>query len=340
MSAPFDELDLAGFDDVVFGGSEIRDRTMRQTLDDLIRERVLSPDVVAHAESVLNDTQGRIRPGIDAPSRWQDFETVCTQLREFKTDTGVDRLIVLNLASTEATASADVPRSWSAMRSALQDGSLTLPPSVVYAAAAFETGGAFVNFTPSSGSSPEALTELAAERGLLHAGCDGKTGETLIKTALAPMFAARRLHVDSWFSQNVLGNNDGRALSEDERREAKLQTKRAAVNDILGYDVEGQVNIDYLPSFGDWKVAWNHIHFRGFGGTPMTMEFTWRGCDTALAAPLCVDLIRFVDRSMRDGESGVMSQLGIFFKSPMGNNEHRLSEQYRALCRHYLSKED
>ena len=150
------------------------------------------------------------------------------------------------------------------------------------------------------------------------------------------MFAIRRLRVDSWFSQNVLGNNDGRALADAERRDAKLRSKRAAITDILGDDVETAVNIDYLPSYGDWKVAWNSIHFRGFGGAAMTMEFTWRGCDTALAAPLCIDLIRFVDYSMRRGERGLLPQLGVFFKSPLGSREHRLSEQYQTLCGHYL----
>jgi len=338
MSPPFQDTDFAGFDDIVFGGSEIRDRTMRQTLDDMVSERVLSADVATIAQDALAECQRRIRPGIDSPARWQDFQTACEQLREFKADAGIDRVVVVNLASTEPNGPRELPETWAGLRKALEDGELTLPASSAYAAAAFETGCSFVNFTPSLGGSPAALCELAESRGVAQAGCDGKTGETLIKTALAPMFATRRLHVDSWFSQNVLGNNDGRALSEDDRRAAKLATKRAAVNDILGYEVESRVNIDYLPSYGDWKVAWNHIHFRGFGGTPMTMEFTWRGCDTALAAPLCIDLIRFVDRSVQNGEKGVLTQLGIFFKSPMGSSEHRLAEQYRALCQHYLGE--
>lgn len=334
MAPPLDGLGLVDFDDIAFGGSEVRDRTLRNTLDDLVAERVLGAEVAGHAEAALADCQRWVCRGVEQPAGSDAVQAVREELERFKSEAGVDRLIVLNLASTEANGAA-LPARWDELATALRGG-LTVSPSVVYALAAFETGAAFINFTPSLGSAAPALCELAEVRGMCHAGRDGKTGETLIKTALAPMFAVRRLHVDSWFSQNVLGNNDGRALSDRARREAKLETKRAAVDDILGHATESIVNIDYLPSFGDWKVAWNHIHFRGFGGTPMTMEFTWRGCDTALAAPLCIDLIRLVDRSMELGEVGVLAHLGVFFKSPMGSSEHRLAEQYRTLCEHCL----
>jgi myo-inositol-1-phosphate synthase len=201
-----------------------------------------------------------------------------------------------------------------------------------------DLGLSYINFTPSVGSDLPALHALAEARGALHAGADGKTGETLVKTALAPMFEARRLRVKSWFSQNVLGNEDGASLANHERKRSKLRAKATALPEILGYTPESHVGITYLPGFGDWKVAWDHIAFEGFLGTPMSMQFTWQGCDSALAAPLVIDLARFCELAARRGERGVLAYLALFFKAPMGTREHRLAEQYRMLCAHFAQE--
>jgi myo-inositol-1-phosphate synthase len=155
-----------------------------------------------------------------------------------------------------------------------------------------------------------------------------------VKTALAPLFAIRRLPVTSWVSHNVLGNEDGRALHDPARRSSKQRSKGAGLAAILGYAPEAHVGIDYVPSYGDWKVAWDRIVFQGFGGASMTLEMTWRGSDTALAAPLCIDLIRLVELAQRRGEKGVLDYLGVFFKAPMGTDEHRLERQFQALLDH------
>ncbi len=177
-----------------------------------------------------------------------------------------------------------------------------------------------------------AIEELAVLRGTCHAGQDGKTGETLLKSVLAPMFAARNLEVLSWVGHNIFGNLDGLVLDDPANKAAKIKAKDQLVGNILGYDPQTLVSIEYIQSLGDWKTAWDHIHFRGFLGTPMTLQFTWQGCDSLLAAPLVLDLVRFVELSRRKDEVGVLSHLGSFFKRPLGLAEHDFSRQFSLLC--------
>ena len=113
------------------------------------------------------------------------------------------------------------------------------------------------------------------------------------------MFAARNLEVMSWVGHNIFGNLDGQVLDDPANKAAKIKSKDQLVGSILGYDPQTLVSIEYIRSLGDWKTAWDHIHFRGFLGTPMTLQFTWQGCDSLLAAPLVLDLVRFVELSHR-----------------------------------------
>jgi myo-inositol-1-phosphate synthase len=171
------------------------------------------------------------------------------------------------------------------------------------------------------------LEELAIERGVLHVGRDGKTGETLMKSVLAPMFAARNLQVMSWVGHNIFGNLDGKVLDDPVNKANKVRSKDHLLTEILGYHPQTLVSIEYIESLGDWKTAWDHIHFRGFLDTQMTLQFIWQGCDSLLAAPLVLDLVRFTEREQRRGKSGVMSFLASFFKSPMGCEEPRFQKQ-------------
>jgi myo-inositol-1-phosphate synthase len=331
---PLRRLRLVGLDALVFGGHEVRDRTLAAGLGELVAEGVL-PAAVAQSSEVQADlasAQAELRPGI-AAGGWADFERVRANLDDFRTRRRLDRVVVLNVASTEAAPPPDLPEHPDALFEALMAG-LALPPSAIYAAAALDLGLSFVNFTPSVGSDLPALHALAIARGAVHAGADGKTGQTLVKTALAPMFAIRRLRVQSWVSHNILGNEDGRALDDPQRKATKQRSKAAALPAILGYEPESRVGIDYVPSYGDWKVAWDRIVFAGFGGAPMTLELTWRGSDTALAAPLCLDLVRLVELAQRRGCRGVATHLAVFFKSPLGSSEHRLERQWQALLEH------
>ena len=340
VDGPIGALPLVGFDKVPFGGHEIGSRTIVQTAHELAAQQVLPYKVVENAElgAALDAAQAEVRGGFDGLGGWDELQRIRADLFAFRDRHHLQRVVVLNVASTEAPFEVEVPSDPEAFLAALRGG-LRVPASVLYATAALDLGLAHVNFTPSTGSDLPALHALATARGAVHVGNDGKTGQTLVKTALAPLFAIRRLPVTSWVSHNVLGNEDGRALHDPARRSSKQRSKGAALSAILGYEPEASVGIEYMPSYGDWKVAWDRIQFQGFGGATMSLELSWRGSDTALAAPLCIDLIRLVEHAQRAGETGVLRHLALFFKSPMGTSEHRLERQWQALVEHLLGKE-
>ena len=145
------------------------------------------------------------------------------------------------------------------------------------------------------------------------------------------MFACRNLNVLSWQGYNILGNMDGAVLAHSENKTSKIRSKDKALSRILGYKPHAQVSIDYVPSLGDRKTAWDFIHFQGFLNTKMSLQFTWQGCDSALAAPLVLDLVRLGLFAKQQGESGLMPHLSCFFKSPVGVEEHNLHRQFQML---------
>ena len=153
----------------------------------------------------------------------------------------------------------------------------------------------------------------------------------LVKTALARMFALRNLPVLSWVGHNILGNRDGLVLSDPTNRASKLRSKDQAVARILGYAPQSLTTIEYVESLDDWKTAWDHVHFQGFLGVRMALQFIWQGCDSALAAPLVIDLARLALLAKRRGETGVLRHLACFFKSPLGVDEHDLGRQFGLL---------
>ncbi len=260
------------------------------------------------------------------------IETLASHLRDFRNRRGLSALVVVNVASTEPPpTNPEVMSDLDRLDRALdQLPASAFRPGVLYAYAAMASGAAFINFTASPSCLCGAIEELAARRGLPYMGNDGKTGETLVKSGLAPMFRARQLEVMSWVGYNILGNRDGQVLAEGENKSSKIATKDSVLASILGQPVRTRVGIDYVESLGDSKVAWDYIHFRGFLGHPMAMQFTWQGCDSILAAPLVLDLARFAAGALARGESGPMTQLASFFKNPMHAHEHDL---YRQLAR-------
>jgi myo-inositol-1-phosphate synthase len=145
------------------------------------------------------------------------------------------------------------------------------------------------------------------------------------------MFVYRNLQVMSWEGVNMLGNGDGKTLSDPNNRVAKLRNKGNVLENILGYPVHSGVNIEYVPSLGDWKTAWDLIHFQGFLDVPMTMQFTWQGCDSILAAPLVLDMVRMSAFAAHNNEHGPMKHLACFFKSPHGVSEMGFQKQFEML---------
>ena len=247
-----------------------------------------------------------------------------------------DSVVVINLASTEKLAAEgnEVFNSIEGFEKALDDDSADISPAMLYAYSAIAEGVPYGNFTPSVAADIPALIEFAERQGVPVAGKDGKTGQTFIKTVLAPALRSRALKVDGWYSTNILGNRDGLALSNEDSLASKVKTKSSVLDDILGYPVEDHiVDIRYYRPRGDNKEAWDNIDIRGFLGQPMQIKVNFLCKDSILAAPLAIEIARCLDLANKRGEKGVQEQLSVFFKLPMtreGRPEqafHRQEEQ-------------
>ena len=353
---PFTRLDLVPCADIVVGGHDVRPGRLGDEARRMwVESRAIDPDLLAGAEPYLAAVEPRLRPGTVigvgdrirelAAGEWAGaaafVETPLAAIRRIRADIEafartehLRHVVVVNLASTEPPASRPMPGDFREIEPLLEDPArCPLPASSLYAVAAIQAGASYVNFTPSTGATPEALRRLAADHKTAHAGCDGKTGETLLKSVLAPMFAARHLDVMSWVGHNIFGNMDGKVLDDPRNKAAKVKSKDHLLAAILGYPPQTHVSIEYIASLGDWKTAWDHVHFRGFLGTPMTFQFIWQGCDSILAAPLVIDLVRLVERAARAGEHGVLDWLACFFKSPLDVAEQEFSKQFVSLER-------
>ncbi len=348
----FGGLPLPELADFVIGGHDIRATSFALSAEEFrAASGVFDAGWLCACKDELAASSARVRRGshfgagkaISKLADWgtarpnqtarQAVDGIAADLAAFEKAESLDHVIVLNVASTEPPFElSDVHQRWGSLSPALSAGGPELlPASAIYALAAIERGDTYINFTPSLGASFPALHELARATGSLHAGKDGKTGETLLKTVLAPMFAARNLQVMSWVGHNIFGNRDGLVLDDPANKSSKVETKDRVLYEILGYRPSSVVTIEYLPDMGDWKTAWDHIHFQGFLGTKMALQFTWQGCDSLLAAPLAIDLARLADLEKRRGGSGLMSHLACFFKSPEGHVEHDFFKQFTFL---------
>jgi len=338
-TGPLARLPLPRTRDLIFGGHDLsREPSLSKKACILAEEGVVPCALPGAVADKVEEVESRIRPGVDPHGDQRSPMELVDRVREdllaFRSDMGLSTVVVINLASTEPPPDPHPAHSDpDLLARALGDGYPVLPASSLYAYAALEAGFPFVDFTPSAGIALPALDALARKRGVPYAGRDGKTGETLVKSALGPMFAARNLRVRSWSGVNLLGGGDGAALADPERARSKLRTKSALPEEVLGYKTESPVHIEYVRDMGEWKTAWDHISFEGFLGIRMRMQFIWEGCDSALAAPLVLDLARLVAHAHRRGESGVLDGLAFFFKDPLGASEHRLEHQYQLLCR-------
>ena len=327
---------LVPIGNLVIGGCDIVTTPLRKRAEQLAAGGVVPAELVRSIGEQLDQVDARIVAAEAAPPDQPQAlhaAALVQTLTEFAASTGVDRVVVINVASTEPPPPHDpCYERLDLLEEAMSRRPGVLPPSSLYAYAAFRAGCGYVDFTPSPGARLPALDELARTRQLPYAGSDGKTGETLVKTALAPMFAHRALRVRSWYGANLLGGGDGATLADHGPRESKVRSKQSGLRRLLGYDPEGTVHIDYVEEMGDWKTAWNHVSFEGFLGVKMTMQFTWQGCDSALAAPLVIDIARLMDKALRAGASGPQHDLAFFFKDPTGApRDNRLVMQYEAL---------
>jgi myo-inositol-1-phosphate synthase len=347
----FARLDLDAPARFVVGGHEIRRAGFRQTVRELQqRSNVFDPGLTEACLPDLERWEANVRPGTllntgptitrlaDRPEAQKAetaraaLEQIQDDLRAFRESHRLDQVVVVNVSSTEPPAElGEVHASLERLAGTLDRRQPAVPASTLYAWAALDLGLPYINFTPSLGASLPALQELARERGAAVGGQDGKTGETLLKSVLAPLFARRNWQILSWVGHNIFGNRDGVVLNDPANKASKLRTKDQVLAQIVGYKPQTHVSIEYIESLDDWKTAWNHIHFRGFLGVKMTMQFTWQGCDSVLAGPLVLDLARLALLAQRRGEAGVLRHLACFFKSPLGVEEHDFFKQFRML---------
>ena len=338
-------------DRMVFGGHEIRESDYASAAADIhSKTGTLPPELIRKLKRDLSTQSKNVVTGVLpnagatierlANSKIKARATLRQQIRQIQRDIRafqekhkLERVICVNLTSTEPNLRLSAAhKSLAAFERALdRDNQKAVRPSALYAYAAGSLGLPFIHFTPSNSALIPAIQELFARREAPFMGRDGKTGETLVKSALAPMFKYRNLRVLSWQGYNILGDRDGRVLSDDENKKSKVDSKDALLPSILGYPLHTHVGIDYVPSLHDLKTAWDFIHFEGFLGFKMAMQFIWQGCDAILAAPLVLDLVRLADLAAVRGESGPMPHLACFFKQPFGVEEHDLHGQWQLL---------
>jgi myo-inositol-1-phosphate synthase len=348
----FEGIPLARMEDLDFGGCDIRRGSLLDSAAHLLRETgTLSGGIPSEIRADLEEIDSRIVLGTaincgeaiqqlatSQPGRIQSLrdriDLIRGQLSSFRTTRSLDTVVVINLASTEPPLAPFPHHDDLSLLERCLDVSdeSSIRASTLYAYAAIREGCPFINFTPSQGALLPALIELASQSHAPVMGNDGKTGETLVKSALAPMFSYRSLKVLSWEGFNILGNMDGRVLDNPLNKAAKIQTKDQVLSKILGYSPHSRVHIDYVPSLDDQKTAWDFIHFQGFLGARMSLQFTWQGYDSILAAPLVLDLARLAELAVRRGESGLMPHLASYFKAPLGVDAFGLHEQYGMLA--------
>ncbi len=356
----FCNIGLVSLENIVFGGCDVREDTIAGSARRINKTSgLIGSEIIERIAPALSEIDSRISKGVvlncgkaveefAAHSSLTDgiptaaiIEDIQARLRSFRQSEALSDVVVVNVSSAEAF-SKRLPEheSLAALRSCIEkDEKEKLSSGILYAYAAIDAGFPYVNFTSSISEEIPAIGELAEKRRVPHMGKDGKTGETLVKTVLAPMFKARNLKVLSWISHNILGNRDGAVLSNGDSAREKLRNKSEVLKKIIGDpEVDSQVRIDFVKSLDDWKTAWNFIHFTGFLDTRMIMQFIWQGCDSALAAPLVADLARLLEHAHRSGLSGPQRHLACFFKSPTGVDEQAFEKQFNRLME-YIDKD-
>jgi myo-inositol-1-phosphate synthase len=347
----FDGVPLCGVESLVFGGHDVRPGDWAESAAEIQRLngtlpwpllQELGPELKRLSKQVSRGVLTNAGPTItglapaakaDARPLAEQVERIEADLRAFQKRNRLDRVVCVNLTSTEPPLALGPAHANAAAfaRAIDEDRRDQVRPSALYAWAAAGLGLPFVHFTPSNATLSPGVRERFAQQQAPYTGCDGKTGETLVKSALAPMFKYRNLRVLSWQGYNILGDRDGRVLADRDNKRAKVESKDALLPSILGYPLHTHVGIDYVPSLHDLKTAWDFVHFEGFLGHRMALQFIWQGCDSILAAPLVLDLVRLVELAARSGEQGALPHLACFFKRPIGADQHDLHEQWHLL---------
>ncbi len=331
-----DFVPLANLDDMVFGGWDIEDKDMYEATSG---NGVLSEKDV---NAVKEDLQKlHCMPAVfeqryvqklhgdfvkKADSKLDYANQVREDIRKFKEEKGVDRVVMIWCGSTEVYMQmSDVHQTVEAFEKGLAENHAGISPSMIYAYAGLMEGVPYVNGAPNLTVDMPAMMELADRTKLPISGKDFKTGQTLIKTVISPMLKARMIGLSGWFSTNILGNRDGEVLDDPESFKTKEQSKLSVIDSIiqpelypdLYKDYYHKVRINYYPPKGDNKEGWDQIDIFGWMGYPMELKINFLCRDSILAAPIALDLVLFTDLAMRAGMHGIQEWLSFYLKSPM-----------------------
>ena len=331
-----DFVSLAGLDDLVFGAWDIfpdnayeaavKAGVLRAEHLDPVRGELeaLKPWPAVFDQHYVKKLDG---PNVKkAANKYEHALLLMEDIRKFKKGNKLDRLVMIWCASTEIFIKEDpVHATVASLEKAMKANHPAVAPSMVYAYAALKSEVPFANGAPNLTVDIPAMRELARETGLPIAGKDFKTGQTLIKTILAPGLKARLLGLDGWFSTNLLGNRDGEVLDDPESFKTKEESKLSVLDYILQPEIYPdlygkyvhKVRINYYPPRGDDKEGWDNIDFFGWLGYPMQIKIDLLCRDSILAAPIVLDLVLFMDLAKRVGMKGIQEWLSFYFKSPM-----------------------
>ena len=331
-----DFVPLAALDDLVFGAWDI--------FSDNCYEAASTAGVI---EPTL---LGQVRPELEAIKPWPAVfdqryvkrlngpnlktggskrelaEQIITDIRSFKATNNLDRLVMVWCGSTEIfMKETKLHESLEAFERGLAESDDAIPSSMIYAYAAIKEGIPYANAAPNLSADIQVLEELALETGAPLAGKDLKTGQTLIKTIVAPGLKARLLGVAGWYSTNILGNRDGEVLDDPESFKTKEESKKSVLDYILQpdlyptlySDLHHVVRINYYPPRGDNKEGWDNIDLVGWLDYPMQLKINFLCRDSILAAPIVLDLVLLLDLAARAGMKGIQEWLSFYFKSPI-----------------------
>ena len=329
-----DFVPLANLNDIVFGGWDVySDNVFESATNAKVLEAGLLHSVKAELESIKpmkaafdqNYAKNLTATHVKEGTRYELAQAVMQDIQSFKEKNGLDRVVVLWCGSTEIYYEvSEIHQTLANFEQALIDDDKLISPSMIYAYAALKLGIPYVNGAPNLTVDTPALIELAKLTNTPIAGKDFKTGQTLMKTILAPGLAARSLGVSGWFSTNILGNRDGLVLDDPDNFKTKEVSKLGVLEDILQPernpelygDLYHKIRINYYPPHGDNKESWDNIDIFGWLGYKMQIKINFLCRDSILAAPIALDLALFIDLAKRADMSGVQEWLSFYLKSP------------------------
>lgn len=331
----YEFVPLAGLDNLVFGGWDVyTDNVYEAALQAKVLERDLVESLKSELEqikpmkAVFDKSYVRNLDGTHVKTgatKMDLAEQLMEDIRRFKSENNCDRLVMVWCASTEAyTEISNVHESLEDFEAGLRNNDARIAPSMIYAYAALKMGVPFANGAPNLTCDIPAIVELAHQTRVAVCGKDFKTGQTLMKTIVAPGLHARALGVRGWFSSNILGNRDGAVLDAPENFKTKEVSKGNVLDGIfdptlqpeLYGDIYHKIRINYYPPHGDNKESWDNIDIFGWLGYPMQIKINFLCRDSILAAPIVLDLALFLDLAQRSGLLGIQEWLSFYFKAP------------------------